>query len=222
MVNIGNEWDEYLKEDFESENYKKLRETLKKEYTSHKVYPDMYCIFNALKLTDYSAVKVVILGQDPYHGDGQAHGLSFSVQKGVPLPPSLKNIFDEVKSDIGVECGTCGDLTAWAERGVLLLNAALTVRASEPMSHSKIGWALLTDSIISKLNIREKPVVFILWGSFARSKKLLITNPRHLIVESAHPSPLSANYGFFGSHPFSKANNFLEAKGIEPVDWNLL
>ncbi|MDR2635058.1 MAG: uracil-DNA glycosylase [Clostridiales bacterium] len=221
MVNIGNGWDAQLKEDFESDNYKKLREILKKEYAAYRVYPNMYSIFNALKLTDYDSVKAVILGQDPYHGDGQAHGLSFSVQRGIALPPSLQNIFSELKSDLNIESGACGDLSTWAERGVLLLNAALTVRAGQPMSHSKIGWAALTDSIISKLNDREKPVVFILWGAFARGKKVLITNSRHLILESPHPSPLSASNGFFGSRPFSKTNAFLSSKGIEPIDWRL-
>lgn len=221
MVNIGNSWDDVLKDLFASENYQKIREVLKEEYRTRTVYPSMYDIFNALKFTDFPDVKAVILGQDPYHGKGQAHGLSFSVKKGVPLPPSLKNIYSEIKSDLGLTCGPDGDLTAWAKQGVLLLNASLTVRAGQPMSHAKIGWEAVTDGIIQKLSHSEKPMAFILWGSFARSKKQFITNPKHLIIESAHPSPMSAYNGFFGSKPFSMANAFLVKNGEKPIDWQV-
>ena len=222
MVNIGNSWDILLKNEFEKEYYLKLRAFLKTEYSTKTIYPNMYDIFNALKYTPYEQVKAVILGQDPYHGVGQAHGLCFSVREGVEPPPSLKNIFTELHSDLGLSIPQSGELTLWAKRGVLLLNTTLTVREGRPMSHKGQGWEQLTDAIISKLNGREQPVVFILWGSHARTKKQLITNHNHCIIESAHPSPLSAYHGFFGSRPFSRTNEFLISRGIAPINWNLL
>lgn len=220
MVNIGNDWDEVLKDDFSGENYAKIREFLKSEYSAHTIYPSMYDIFNAFKLTPFSKVKVVILGQDPYHGEGQAMGLSFSVPKNKELPPSLKNIYKELKDDLGVNPPDSGDLTAWAKQGVLLLNTVLTVRAGSANSHAGKGWEILTDDVIKKISDGRKNVVFILWGSNARSKKSLIDRSKHLILESAHPSPLSAYNGFFNSKPFSKTNTYLSARGIEPIDWS--
>lgn len=221
MVNIGNEWDELLKGEFDKEYYLKLRQFLISEYSHYKIYPNMYNIFNALKYTSYSDVKAVILGQDPYHQPGQAQGLCFSVQKGTPQPPSLQNIFKELKSDLGIEPPHHGELISWAQHGVLLMNTVLTVREGQPNSHKGKGWEIFTDRVIGLLNEREKPMVFILWGSNARSKKQLITNPAHLILESPHPSPLSAYNGFFGNKHFSKTNEFLVSKGIEPIDWRI-
>ncbi|MBO4323249.1 MAG: uracil-DNA glycosylase [Clostridia bacterium] len=220
MVKIGNDWDEKLKPLFESENYLKIREFLKKEYSSHTVYPSMFDIFNAFKFTPYENVKVVILGQDPYHEPGQAHGLCFSVKEGVKLPPSLVNIYKELQADLGFKPPIGGDLTKWATQGVLLLNTTLTVIRGQANSHSKCGWTEFTDGVIEILSERAKPMVFILWGGNARSKKPLIAK-RHLIIESAHPSPLSCYNGFFGSKPFSRANDFLLAHGETPIDWNL-
>ena len=220
MVNIGNDWDDVLKDDFSGENYAKIREFLKSEYSAHTIYPSMYDIFNAFKLTPFSKVKVVILGQDPYHGEGQAMGLSFSVPKNKELPPSLKNIYKELKDDLGVNPPDSGDLTAWAKQGVLLLNTVLTVRAGMANSHAGKGWEILTDDVIKKISGDRKNVVFILWGNNARSKKSLIDKSKHLILESAHPSPLSAYNGFFNSKPFSKTNTYLSARGIEPIDWS--
>ncbi len=220
MVNIGNTWDEILKQEWSKEYYINLRKFLINEYSHQIIYPDMHDIFNALKHTDYNDVKVVILGQDPYYNEGQAHGLCFSVKKGVALPPSLINIYRELESDLHIAPSTSGDLTHWADNGVLLLNTVLTVRAGHPNSHKGKGWEILTDTIISKLNERETPIVFILWGGNARSKRSLVTNKRHLIIESAHPSPLSATNGFFGSKPFSRANDFL-SKFTAPVDWRV-
>lgn len=219
MVVIGNDWDEIIGEEFKKDYYIRLREFLKEEYAKHTVYPDMYSIFNALKLTPYKDVRVVILGQDPYHEPNQAHGLCFSVQDGTPLPPSLKNIYKELEADLGIPPSKSGDLTRWAKQGVLLLNTVLTVRRGEANSHKGKGWELLTDEIIRKLNDKTEPVVFILWGANARSKKSLITNPIHGIIESAHPSPLSAFNGFFGSRPFSRANKFLILNRIPPINW---
>ena len=221
MVNIGNDWDEVLSDLFQSENYKKIREFLKEEYSTYTIYPSMYDIFNAFKMTPYKSIKAVILGQDPYHEPNQAHGLCFSVKDGCVPPPSLINIFKEMKSDLGLEPPKNGDLTKWAERGVLLLNTTLTVRRGAANSHSKCGWTAFTDEVIKKISAREKPVVFILWGGNARAKKPLIDTERHFIVESAHPSPLSCYNGFFGSKPFSKTNGFLERVGEEPINWNL-
>lgn len=219
MVVIGNDWDEIIGEEFKKDYYIRLREFLKEEYAKHTVYPDMYSIFNALKLMPYKDVRVVILGQDPYHEPNQAHGLCFSVQDGTPLPPSLKNIYKELEADLGIPPSKSGDLTRWAKQGVLLLNTVLTVRRGEANSHKGKGWELLTDEIIRKLNDKTEPVVFILWGANARSKKSLITNPIHGIIESAHPSPLSAFNGFFGSRPFSRTNKFLILNRIPPINW---
>lgn len=221
MVNLGNEWDIILKDEFEKDYYKKLRVFLKSEYSSRHIFPDMYDIFNALKYTSYSDVKAVIIGQDPYHGAGQAHGLCFSVKKGVTPPPSLINIYKELQSDIGFTPASHGELTSWAKNGVLLLNTVLTVREASPNSHKGIGWEIFTDRVISALNERENPIVFILWGANAKAKRALITNPNHKILTAAHPSPLSAYNGFFGCKHFSKTNEFLIQNGISPIDWSL-
>lgn len=220
MVNIGNDWDEILKGEFEKDYYLKLREFLKTEYFSREIYPDMYDIFNALKFTPYSSVKAVILGQDPYHEPGQAHGLCFSVKKGVPKPPSLINIFKELESDTGIRPPSHGCLESWAKNGVLLLNAVLTVRRGAANSHKGKGWEIFTDNVIRYLNLRKEPIVFILWGRNARDKKSLITNPAHLILEGAHPSPLSAYNGFFGGRYFSKADEFMRRSG-KSIDWRI-
>ena len=221
MVNIGNDWDEVLKDLFSSENYGKIREFLKSEYSLHTVYPSMYDIFNAFKITPYKSIKAVILGQDPYHEPGQAHGLCFSVKEGTKLPPSLVNIYKELDSDLGIKPSQSGDLTAWAKQGVLLLNTTLTVRRGVANSHSKCGWTEFTDEVIRKISEREKPVVFILWGGNARAKKSLIDLSRHYVIESAHPSPLSCYNGFFGSKPFSRTNEILKSIGETPIDWQL-
>lgn len=218
---IGNDWDQKLKLIWESEGFKRFMDMINKEYNTKTIYPPKNYIFNALKLTPYSNTKVVIVGQDPYHGDGEAHGLSFSVQEGIKLPPSLKNIYKELYDDLGILPSTTGDLTKWGKEGVLLLNAVLTVEKDKPASHRNLGWERLTDYIIKILNQKEEPVVFILWGNFAKEKAKLITNPNHYIITSSHPSPFSARYGFFGSKPFSKANNFLKEHNIKEVDWNL-
>lgn len=220
MVNIGNSWDGLLSDQFEADYYKNIRAFLKTEYSKYTVYPDMYDIFNALKATDYNDVKAVILGQDPYHGEGQAHGMCFSVRRGVELPPSLKNIYKELESDLGIKPASHGCLENWAKEGVLLLNTVLTVRQGAAASHRGHGWEILTDRIIELLNEREKPMVFMLWGRPAREKKALITNERHLVLECAHPSPLSAYNGFFGCRHFSKANAFLERYGTG-IDWRV-
>ena len=218
---IGNDRDEKLSIVWNSPGFHKFWHIIEHEYQTKTIYPTQNNIFNALKLTPYSNTKVVIVGQDPYHGENQAHGLSFSVQKGVTLPPSLKNIYKEIYDDLGIEEPNCGDLTKWAKEGVLLLNSSLTVIKDMPNSHKDIGWSNLTDYIIKVLNQKEEPVVFILWGNFAKSKKQFITNKKHLILESTHPSPFSASSGFFGSHPFSKTNAFLDAHGLEPINWQL-
>lgn len=214
----NNYWDEVLKEEYEKNYFKNIAMFINKEYKEKIVYPPKRDILRALKLTDYNDVKVVILGQDPYHGENEANGLSFSVNEGIKLPPSLKNIYKELYDDLGIT-KTTGDLTSWANQGVLLLNSVLTVLKDTPTSHSKIGWQEYTDAIIKKLNEREKPIVFILWGNYARSKKNLITNKRHYIIESTHPSPFSANSGFFGSRPFSKTNEFLKKNNIKEIEW---
>jgi uracil-DNA glycosylase len=218
---IGNDWDEILKPVWESPGFNKFLNKVKDEYNKYTCYPKYENIFNALKLTPYSNVKVVIIGQDPYHGENEAHGLSFSVQKGIKLPPSLQNIFKELYDDLGIKNGNCGDLTPWAKEGVLLLNSILTVRKDSPLSHKDLGWQLLTDHIIKILNLKKEPIVFILWGSFAKSKKVFITNKKHLVLESTHPSPFSARSGFFGSKPFSKTNDFLKKNKIKEVNFTL-
>ncbi len=221
MEIFKNDWGQYLKEEMAQPYYRQLRQFLIGEYSTKQVYPDMYSIFNALHYTSYADTKVLILGQDPYHEPGQAHGLSFSVQPNVPPPPSLVNIFKELETDLGCTVPNNGCLEPWARQGVLLLNTVLTVQAHRANSHRDKGWEIFTDKIISLLNQREKPVAFILWGSPARRKKAMITNPQHFIVESPHPSPLSAYRGFFGSRPFSRVNKFLESVGEEPINWQL-
>lgn len=218
---IGNDWDEILKIVWQSEGFKKFMSIINNEYENKTIFPKKEHIFNALKLTPYENVKVVIVGQDPYHGENEAHGLSFSVQKGIKIPPSLQNIYHELETDLGIKPNEYGDLTKWAQEGVLLLNAVLTVEKDKPASHKGKGWELLTDYIIKKLNLKDEPIVFILWGNFARSKKVFITNKKHLVIESTHPSPFSARNGFFGSKPFSKTNNFLIKNNIKPIDWQL-
>ena len=218
---IGNDWDIVLKSVWESPGFHKFMDKVKEEYKNYTCYPAYENIFNALKSTPYSKVKIVILGQDPYHGEGEAHGLSFSVQEGIKLPPSLQNIYKELYDDLGIKNGPSGDLTPWTKEGVLLLNSVLTVRKDSPASHKDLGWQLLTDHIIKLINLKKEPVVFILWGNFARSKKVFITNPKHLVIESTHPSPFSARNGFFGSKPFSKANNFLKKNNIKEVNFTL-
>ncbi|MGM9978317.1 MAG: uracil-DNA glycosylase [Clostridium sp.] len=222
MSNIlKNGWNDVLGEEFNKDYYKKLRTILINEYNTHTIYPDKYDIFNALHYTDFKDVKVVILGQDPYHGPNQAHGLSFSVKPGIPAPPSLKNIFKELHDDLGCYIPNNGYLKKWADQGVLLLNTVLTVRAGSANSHKGLGWEHFTDNVIYSLSKSERPIVFILWGNNAISKKKLITNPNHYIIQSVHPSPLSASRGFFGSKPFSKANEFLKSTGQDEIDWQI-
>ena len=221
MEIFKNDWGKYLKEEMAKPYYQPLRQFLIQEYRQNVVYPDMYDIFNALHYTSYADTKVLILGQDPYHEPGQAHGLSFSVLPNVPPPPSLINIFKELETDLGCHAPDNGCLEPWARQGVLLLNTVLTVQAHRANSHRDKGWEIFTDKIISLLNEREKPVAFVLWGAPARRKKAMITNSRHLVVESAHPSPLSAFRGFFGSRPFSRVNRFLESIGETPINWQL-
>lgn len=215
---INKKWDIILKDEMKKPYFRDLGIFVKNEYGKKIVFPEYKNIFNALRYTDYDEVKVVILGQDPYHGTGEAHGLSFSVQKGVRRPPSLDNIFKELYNDLHIKREN-NDLTDWAKQGVFLLNSIMTVVKDTPLSHKGKGWEIFTDDLIKILNEREKPIVFILWGSYARSKKELITNPNHYIIESVHPSPLSASRGFFGSKPFSKTNNFLVTHGIKPIKW---
>lgn len=217
---IGNDWDEKLKVIWDSEGFKNFYRKIMHEYDTKEVYPPKDYIFNALKLTSYENTKVVIVGQDPYHGKGEAYGLSFSVQKGIKIPPSLKNIYKELYDDLGVLPKDNGDLTGWALQGVLLLNSVLTVEKDKAASHRNLGWELLTDYIIKILNLKEETVVFILWGNFAKEKAKLITNPHHYIVMSPHPSPFSAYSGFFGSKPFSKTNEVLVKNGLTPIDWS--
>ena len=221
MEIFHNDWAEFLNPELKKPYYLELRKFLVDEYKTRQIFPDMYDIFNALHYTSYHDTIVVILGQDPYHGDGQAHGLSFSVKPGVKAPPSLVNIFKELKEDLGCEIPNNGCLKPWTQQGVLLLNTVLTVRAHQANSHRNMGWEKFTDRIIEILNEREKPIAFVLWGAPARKKKKMITNPKHFIVESAHPSPLSAFNGFFGSRPFSKVNAFLEAVGEKPINWQI-
>ena len=218
---IGNGWDDLLKDEYEKDYFKDLQRFIVNEYKTKEVYPKMSEIFNAFVKTSYDKVKVVILGQDPYHGEGEAEGLSFSVKVGIAKPPSLLNIFQELKNDLGITPPNHGSLVHWAEQGVLLLNSTLTVIKDTPKSHSEKGWERFTDEVIKIINKKETPVVFILWGSDARSKKYLITNKIHHIIESVHPSPLSAYRGFFGSKPFSKTNEFLIKDHMEPIDWKI-
>lgn len=215
---INKKWDVILKNELKQDYFKRLGIFVKQEYQHKRVFPPYENIFDALRFTDYDEVKVVILGQDPYHGLGEAHGLSFSVRKGVKMPPSLRNIFKELENDLGIK-RTDTDLTDWAKQGVLLLNSIMTVQKDRPLSHKDKGWEIFTDNIIKYLNNREKPIIFILWGSFARSKKALITNKSHIIIESPHPSPLSASRGFFSSKPFSKTNYYLQKLNQEPIKW---
>lgn len=217
---IGNSWDEKLSVIWNSSGFKNFYNMIMKLYDEKTIYPLKENIFNAFKLTSFENVKVVIVGQDPYHGEGEAHGLSFSVQDNVKIPPSLQNIYKELYSDLGIPPKNTGNLTGWAKEGVLLLNSTLTVEKDKANSHQGLGWQYFTDYVIKVLNLSEKPIVFILWGNFARSKKVLITNPKHLILESPHPSPFSAYNGFFGSKPFSKTNDFLIKNNIKPIDWS--
>ena len=221
MVQFGNSWDNILKDEFTKDYYLKLREFLKKEYSTKHIYPDMYDIFNALRYTDYNDVKVVILGQDPYHGEGEAHGLAFSVKPGVKIPPSLRNIYKELSDTMGCYIPNNGYLEKWARQGVLLLNTSLTVVKDTPNSHKNIGWEIFTDKVIKLISKREKPVIFILWGSNAKSKLMLIDTSKHIVLTSVHPSPLSANRGFFGSNHFKIANENLVKLGEKPIDWQI-
>lgn len=215
---MNKKWDIVLKDEMKKDYFRKLGTFVKQEYATKRCFPEYKNIFNALRYTDYDEVKVVILGQDPYHGVGEAHGLSFSVQEGCRRPPSLDNIFKELEDDLHIHREK-NDLTDWAKQGVLLLNSIMSVEMDRPLSHQNYGWEQFTDTIIQKLNEREKPLVFVLWGSYARSKKVLITNPKHKIIESVHPSPLSAYRGFFGSKPFSQINQFLKETGQEEIRW---
>ncbi len=220
-VLFENDWNDILRDEFTKEYYLKLRKCLIEEYKSKVIYPEMHDIFNALHLTSYSDTKAVILGQDPYHNENQAHGLSFSVKPKIDIPPSLQNIYKELHNDLGCSIPNHGHLEKWAKQGVLMLNAVLTVRAHAAASHKNLGWENFTDHIISMLNERNDPVVFVLWGAFAQSKEALITNKIHFILKAPHPSPLSASRGFFGCRHFSKINQFLLCNGKEPIDWNI-
>lgn len=221
MVKFNNDWDELLADEFKKPYYLQLREFLKSEYSSHVIFPNMFNIFAALQATGRAETKVVILGQDPYHGPGQAHGLCFSVQPGVTPPPSLVNIFKELQSDLGIPMPRTGCLTPWAERGVLLLNTVLTVRQGQPNSHKGKGWEIFTDRVIELLDEDDSPKVFLLWGANAGAKAALLKNPNHLVLKTVHPSPLSAHRGFFGCRHFSQTNDFLASHGREPIDWRL-
>lgn len=221
MVNLGNSWDELLKSEFKKDYYRELQQFLKSEYQEHVIHPDKNDIFNALKWTDYKAVKAVIFGQDPYHGENQAHGLAFSVQKGVEIPPSLKNIYKELNAEMGLYIPNNGYLEKWARQGVMLLNSSLTVRDGEANSHKGKGWEIFTDKIVELLNDRREPVIFLLWGNDAKKKQEIITNPQHMILTTAHPSPLSANRGFFGCGHFKKVNHMLTAMNKQPIDWQI-
>ena len=215
----NNDWDMVLEEEYKKEYFRNLVNFVNEVYNKEVVFPPKSEILRALSLTSYKDTKVVILGQDPYHGIGEANGLSFSVNDGVKLPPSLKNIFKELYDDLGISISS-GDLSSWAKEGVLLLNTVLTVKKDTPASHKDKGWEIFTDSIIRKLNEKEEPIVFILWGNFAKSKSVFITNPKHLVISSSHHSPFSCRYGFFGSKPFSRTNNFLISNGIKPINWS--
>ena len=221
MVNIGNDWDNILKDEWEKPYYINLRGFLKTEYASRTIYPPMNDIFNALKYTSFKDTKVVIIGQDPYHGEGQAHGLCFSVKKGVDIPPSLRNMYKELETDLGIISANHGELTKWAQEGVLMLNNVLTVRAGEPNSHKGYGWEKFTDRVIAELDKKDTPVVFLLWGANARKKAEIIKNPIHKKLITVHPSPLSAYGGFFGCGHFSKTNEILKESGQTPIDWQI-
>lgn len=221
MVNLGNDWDSILADEWQKPYYLKLRQFLKQEYSTKRIYPEMHDIFNALKYTSFADTKVVIIGQDPYHGEGQAHGLCFSVKKGVTPPPSLKNIYKELHSDIGFNIPNHGELVSWAKQGVLMLNNVLTVREANPNSHKSMGWEIFTDRVISELNRKQTPVVFLLWGANAQKKAEIITNPIHKKLISVHPSPLSASRGFFGCKHFSKTNEILRQNGLSEIDWQI-
>ncbi len=221
MVNIGNDWDNILADEWEKPYYKELREFLKNEYKTQKIYPNMYDIFNALKYTSFADTKVVIIGQDPYHGENQAHGLCFSVKRGIVPPPSLKNMYKEMQSDLGIPIANHGELTSWAKQGVLMLNAVLTVREGNPNSHKGKGWENFTDRVIGELNKKQTPVIFLLWGANAEKKAQIITNPIHKKLITVHPSPLSASRGFFGCKHFSKTNELLKNFGLEPINWQV-
>lgn len=218
---FGNDWDEILHDEMQKSYFQELMEALTQEYKEETIYPPKELLFTALKLTPYNETRVVILGQDPYHGAGQAHGLSFSVMPGVRIPPSLRNIYTELKEDMSVPVPNHGSLNHWAEQGVLLLNTVLTVREGKPGSHKKLGWEKFTDTIMKKLNERTVPMVFILWGNHAQQKGSFIDQDRHRVIQSMHPSPLSAYRGFFGSRPFSQTNQYLESNGLESIDWNI-
>ncbi len=218
---IGNHWDKVLDHEYHEEYFKKIVAYINQAYKEREIFPPKSRILRALSLTDYDDVRVVILGQDPYHGVGEANGLAFAVSDGVKIPPSLRNIYKELYNDLGIEPASVGNLECWAKEGVLLLNAVLTVEKDKPASHKFLGWENFTDAIIKSLNDKDTPVVFILWGNFARSKKSLITNPKHYVIESTHPSPFSANYGFFGSKPFSKTNDFLKKNHLKEIDWHV-
>lgn len=221
MPPITNDWLEPLKTEFSKPYYKNLHQTITQEYQTHRIYPDANDLFNAFHFTPLAEVKVVILGQDPYHGTGQAHGLCFSVKPRVEIPPSLVNIYTELKEDLGCYIPNNGYLEKWARQGVLLLNTVLTVRAHQANSHRGIGWEEFTDAAIRILNVQEHSLVFILWGRPAQMKKTMLTNPNHLILEAPHPSPLSSYRGFFGSRPFSQTNAYLEKNGLTPIDWQI-
>lgn len=221
MVNLGNDWDRLLREAFQKPYYLALRQFLKEEYQTQIIYPPKEDIFNALKATSYADTKVVILGQDPYHGVGQAHGMAFSVNPGIAVPPSLRNIYKELQDSLGYAIPDHGYLMPWAKQGVLLLNTVLTVRAGQPQSHQNKGWEMLTDEIIKLLNQKDETVIFLLWGTPAKKKQVLITNPKHVILTAVHPSPLSAHRGFFGCNHFKQVNEILEKQGREPIDWSL-
>ena len=215
---IGNDWDIVLKDEYEKEYFKKIKDVVREEYNNKMIFPPANRVFYAFRKTSYKDTRVVILGQDPYHGEGEANGLCFSVNRGIKMPPSLKNIYKELGNDLGI-VRTDTDLSDWAESGVLLLNSVLTVEKDKPASHKFVGWEEFTDSVIMKLNEKEEPVVFILWGNFAKGKIKYITNPKHLVISSSHPSPFSVNYGFLGSKPFSRTNEFLRKNGLKEIEW---
>ncbi len=221
MVSFGNDWDIILKDEFEKPYYKELRAFLKREYSTRTIYPDMNDIFNSLKCSSFDSTRVVIIGQDPYHGAGQAHGMCFSVKRGIEPPPSLKNIFKELHDDVGFVIPDHGELTHWANQGVLLLNTVLTVREGMANSHKGMGWEYFTDRVISELNRKTTPVVFLLWGANAKTKARIIDNPLHRKLETVHPSPLSAYNGFFGCRHFSRCNEILVSSGQKPIDWQI-